>query len=639
MYDSPDSAPREKAAEMLLTALPDAVVFTDSDRVIQKVNQAFTEIFGYTADEIAGKSTRDLYADPDRYIEQGRVRYNPANRQAPAPYDMTYRRKDGSVFNAMSLGTPVRESGGRVSGYMVVLRDVTDKQQIQSDYIRLATAVAQATENVVITDPDGRIQYVNPSFEKTTGFTRSEVIGKSPSLLKSGYHDDAFYRDIWTTITSGRPWAGRIRNKRKDGSFYTEDCIISPVFSETGGIINFVGVKHDITRTLELEEKNRQTQRIESLGRLAGGVAHDINNMLFPILGFTEILLEEMPADSLHRDPIEQIRAAGVKIRNLIRQLLAFSRKQTLETGPLDLNHVIREFEKLLRKTVREDVEMQIRLHPGLPLVTADEGQMEQILMNLVVNAQNAMPHGGNIAIETGTMADAAFIRVSDTGTGMDARTRSRIFEPFFTTRGDAMGTGLGLATVYGIVKQHQGDISVNSEPGKGARFTVSLPVCKEDDQIPEKPAPETLACPRLLRQDRTALLAEDDPMALKLAQSALTRLGYDVVMAGDALACREFLSDYTGPLDLLLSDVIMPKLNGRQLHQEVVRRFPAVKTLFMSGYSHDVIARHGHLEKGLHFIAKPFSRRQLSDKLARLFNENRCGLDCPLNPDRPVCL
>lgn len=509
----------------------------------------------------------------------------------------------------------------------------------------LATAVAQATESVVITDAQGHIQYVNPSFEKNTGYTRSEAVGRTPAILKSGAHDDAFYREIWETITSGDPWAGQIRNKRKDGSFYIEDCIITPVFSESGDIINFVGVKHDITRTLELEEQTRQSQRIESLGRLAGGVAHDINNMLFPILGHTDLLLQDLPKSSLYREPIEEVHKAAEKIRDLVRQLLAFGRKQTLEMGPADLNHIISNFEKLLRKTIREDVSMEIVRDPDLPLVMADIGQVEQIIMNLVVNAHLAMPNGGRLRIETGTgqmpgmpgrarggpegkpagkqPTDCAFIRITDNGQGMDDRTRSRIFEPFFTTRPEGQGTGLGLSTVYGIVKQHQGQIRVQSEPGKGSCFTVSLPVCEMEncpgtcDLCHPKPANKKEPV-----QDtaRTVMVAEDNPMAMGIARTALERLGYEVVMAGDGKACKAFLSGYGGALDLLLSDVVMADVNGRDLHRHVVQQFPEVKTLFMSGYSHDVISHYGKGAEGLDFLAKPFSAQQLSEKLTALF-------------------
>ena len=519
---------------------------------------------------------------------------------------------------------------------------MTPSPQTEPASKMLATAVAQATESVVITDALGHIQYVNPSFEKNTGYTRSEAMGRTPAILKSGAHDDDFYRDIWETITSGEPWAGQIRNKRKDGSFYIEDCIITPVFSESGDIINFVGVKHDITRTLELEEQTRQSQRIESLGRLAGGVAHDINNMLFPILGHTDLLLQDLPKSSLYREPIEEVHKAAEKIRDLVRQLLAFGRKQTLEMGPVDLNHIIRNFEKLLRKTIREDVSMEILPRPDLPLVMADTGQVEQIIMNLVVNAHFAMPNGGRLRIETGTgrmpgmpgrarggpegkpPVACAFIRITDNGQGMDDRTRSRIFEPFFTTRPEGQGTGLGLSTVYGIVKQHQGQIRVQSEPGKGSCFTVSLPVC-ETENCPgacslctAKPAGRKEPAQGIAR---TVMVAEDNPMAMGIARTALERLGYDVVMAGDGKACKAFLSEYAGTLDLLLSDVVMAGVNGRDLHQHVVRQFPGVKTLFMSGYSHDVIAQYGKGAEGLDFLAKPFSAQQLSEKLAALFH------------------
>ena len=633
------SNPVQDGWDQLSSAMSDAVVHADVNRIITRVNPAFTRMFGFSSEEILGKSTLEIYTAAESFHEQGRLRYNPDAQGPSIPYETEYRRKNGECFRATSIGAQIRTETGDVSGFMLLVKDEAENKRMASDYVRLAAAVDQATENVVITDPGGHIQYVNPSFERTTGYSRDEAVGATPAILKSGEHDQGFYREIWTTILSGRPWSGRIKNRRKDGSFYTEDCIISPVFSAGGEIMNFVAVKHDITRTLALEEQTRRSRRIESLGRLAGGVAHDINNMLFPILGYTEIMLLDMPKTSLMREPVEEIRKAGIKVRNLVRQLLAFSRKQTLEVGPLDLNRVIGGFEKLMRKTVREDVEMVFELDASLPLVTGDLGQLEQIIMNLLVNAQHAMPDGGKIIIKTGTgvpdlatcpdvgtgkPVPYAYMRITDTGHGMDERTRRRIFEPFFTTRDENRGTGLGLATVYGIVKQHNGHIDVKTSPGNGAGFTVYLPVAapvKDGDLVQQAPANGSAPVPVHTpgKKAKKAMLAEDNAMAAGFAAKALETLGYDVIMAGDSRDCISFLDDYRGSLDLLLSDVIMPKVNGRELQGIVSEKVHGVKTLFMSGYSHDVIARHGHLEKGLDFIAKPFSIKALSQKLGSM--------------------
>ena len=620
--------------EQLGEAMPDALIRTDAHRVIRHVNPGFTLIFGYSPPEILGKSALEIYARSKFFHEQGQIRFNPGAAAPSGPYETRYRRKGGEPFSATSVGVQVRDEAGRVIGFMLMVRDDARSREAASDDMRLATAVEQATENVVITDPQGGIEYVNPSFEKTTGYTRQEVLGQTPAILKSGAHDRGFYTKIWDTILAGEPWSGQIKNRRKDGSLYTEDCIITPVFSEAGIIINFVAVKHDITRTLALEAKSRQSQRIESLGRLAGGVAHDINNLLFPILGYTDILLEDLSRTSLMREPLEEIRKAGIKVRNLVRQLLAFSRRQTLEIGPLDLNLVIREFKKLMRKTVREDVEITYELADDLPMVMGDLGQVEQILMNLLVNAQAAMPGGGQIRIATGChdvggpgepagevsgQGCFVYLRITDTGHGMDEQTRRQIFEPFFTTKEKAKGTGLGLATVYGIVKQHNGHIEVVSAPDKGADFTISLPRAEPSCQA----EPEETACFFTSTPDRTGrvMLAEDNDIAMGFAAKALEDLGFSVVVAGNSRECVDFLETYTGSLDLLLSDVIMPGINGRELERMVSQKLPGVKTLFMSGYSHEVITRQGHLEKGLNFIAKPFSKEELSTKLAAVLS------------------
>jgi PAS domain S-box-containing protein len=496
---------------------------------------------------------------------------------------------------------------------------------------RLIHAIEQTGEIVVITDTEGVIQYVNPAFTVVTGYSREEAIGQNPRLLKSGEHDEEYYADLWATITAGRTWHGSFTNRRKDGTLYHEDATISPVTDEAGNIVNYVAVKRDITASLAIEEEKahleeqvQQSQKLESIGRLAGGVAHDLNNLLSPILGYSEMLLDETSPGDESRFSLEEIVQASMRARDLVRQLLAFSRKQVLEFKPLDLNAVIENFRKLLRRTIREDVELEFELEPGLPSVSGDVGQIEQMLMNLAVNAQDAMPEGGSLTIATskveldedyaasheGTAAGTYVqLELRDTGIGMPPDVMNHIFEPFFTTKPVDKGTGLGLATVYGIIKQHGGSINVYSEPGLGTRFRIFLPLAEGMQAA----MAEAANIPASTSGDETILLVEDNSQVRKLTHRMLLRHGYNVMIAGSGVEALGLVADYDGPLDLLLTDVIMPAMSGRELYDELAASYPGMKVLYMSGYSYDVIATHGIMEESVNFIEKPF----LADSLA----------------------
>ncbi len=435
---------------------------------------------------------------------------------------------------------------------------------------------------------------------------------------------------------------GEVRNyearfRRKDGSIwwlrfsgrlYGEDKY-------------FEGVATDITESKEaeaekarLEEHSRQAQKVEAIGRLAAGVAHDMNNLLTPILGFGDMLMDDLGLDDRQRRYVDQIVQAGYRTRDLVRQLLAFGRKQTLEYKPLNLNDAIKGFEQLLRGTIREDIEIEFIPESGIQTIKADIGQIEQVIMNLAVNAQDAMPEGGRLTLET-SMADIddacaavrpgtragryVMLAVSDPGCGMDDETRENIFEPFFSTKGE-QGTGLGLATVYGIVKQHGGNIWVYSEPGMGTTFKVYLPVTEEVRA--EKKARE--ASTGELGGSETILLVEDNGQVRDFGCAVLTQQGYTVLVAEDGAEALTCLSSHDGPVHLLLTDVIMPGMNGKELFTKASQRQPGLKVLYMSGYTGNVIARHGILDEGVEFIQKPFTVHGLAARVRKLLGGHR---------------
>jgi nitrogen-specific signal transduction histidine kinase/ActR/RegA family two-component response regulator len=389
---------------------------------------------------------------------------------------------------------------------------------------------------------------------------------------------------------------------------------------------------NDVTERKQLEEQLRQSQKMEAVGQLAGGVAHDFNNLLTAITGYSELTLRWLPEDSAMRHNVLEIKKAGERAASLTRQLLAFSRRQVLQPVVLDINSLVTDVSKMLRRLVGEDIEFITLLRPEAGRINADPGQIEQVLMNLVVNARDAMPRGGKLIIETANVElDEAYadrhvavnpgsyvmLAVSDTGTGMDEETRARIFEPFFTTKEEGKGTGLGLSTVYGIVKQSGGNVWVYSEVGRGTTFKIYLPRVAEDTQE-QVPAVER---EELLRGTETILLTEDEGLVRRLVREALETYGYTVLettSGGEAISACE---GYDGPIHLLVTDVIMPGMDGRELANELTRLRPEMRVLFMSGYTDDAIVHHGVLDADMPFLQKPFSPDDLARKVREVLD------------------
>jgi PAS domain S-box-containing protein len=512
--------------------------------------------------------------------------------------------------------------------------DVTEQKADEESRARLTMAVEQAGESIVVTDTRGTIQYVNPAFERITGYDRMEVIGQTPRILKSGRQDAAFYKNLWQTLRRGEIWRGTFLNKRKDGTLYEEDAVISPVRDPSGQVVNYVAVKRDVTDVRRMEEQLRQAQKMEAVGRLAGGVAHDFNNLLTAISGYSDLLLHRLPDYSTLRRDVEEIRKAGDRAAALTRQLLAFSRRQVLQPKVLDLNTVVTNMGQMLRRLIGEDIELSTDLSPSLSRVKADPGQIEQVIVNLAVNARDAMPDGGRITIAT---ADAelspayavvhtdvrpgphVLLSVADTGQGMSDETQAHLFEPFFTTKERGKGTGLGLATVYGIVQQSGGHIRVNSAADRGSTFLIYLPrveapedgVQRADRPLLPHPSPGT----------ETVLLAEDEEMVRRLAREILSGNGYKVLEAGNGREALLLSEAHRGEIHLLLTDVVMPKMSGRELTERIRPLRPDLRILFMSGYTDDAILRHGVLEDGIPFLQKPFTAEELARKVREVLD------------------
>ena len=600
-------------------------------------NARWAEMLGYTLQEIEFnvKQWSALQHPDDREIAWRSINDHLEGRTPTYRAEYRMRAKDGQykwildqakIVERDAQGKPLRMSGTHM--------DITERKQAEAERERLMLAIGQATEAVVITDAQGMIQYVNPAFERITGYTRQEAIGRNPRILKSGEHDIAFYRDMWETLKRGESWTGRIVNRRKDGTLYTEEAAISPVRDVSQKTISYVAVQRDVTSELALETELHQAQKMESVGRLAGGVAHDFNNMLGVILGYAEVLLADIDSGHPFYAGLTEIQKAARRSADLTRQLLAFARKQTVAPKLLDLNETIAATLKMLQRMIGEDIEMAWSPGEKLWPVKIDPGQIDQILTNLCVNARDAIGGVGKVTMETANAVldeaycaehrDAApgeyvLLAVSDNGCGMDAATLGHLFEPFFTTKEVGQGTGLGLATVYGAVKQNRGHLNVSSELGAGTTFKIYLPRHRDKtDRLPDKERETTAP-----RGRETILLVEDESAILRLTALMLQREGYTVVSAGTPGEAIRLANEHAGTIHLLMSDVVMPEMNGRELAKSILSLYPGVKCLFMSGYTADVIAHRGVLHESVNFIQKPFSRKELAGKLREVLDRH----------------
>jgi PAS domain S-box-containing protein len=605
------------------------VVDPETGRLLD-VNETTCQRLGYTREEMLSMRVADLgsvgvdFSNWGKHVE--RVR-----QAGFINLEGEQKRKDGSTF---PIEASIRYVKLERDYLLVSVRDITARKQVQESHDRLAMAVDQATETVVITDIHGTILYANPAFEKTSGFTCAEALGRNSRILKSGRQDDAFYRQMWDVLGRGEIWHGHFINKRKDGKLYEEDATISPVRDITGRVINYVAVKRDVTREVQLEAQYRQSQKMEAIGTLAGGVAHDFNNILAIIQMQAGLLKNDGDLSPGQSELANDIGNAVQRATALTRQLLLFSRKQMLQPRDLDLNQSINEMIKMLMRILGEDIAVQLKLAAQPMLLHADAGTMDQVLMNLAVNARDAMPAGGRLLIETSGVefdelaaAQSAQARpgsfvclsVSDTGCGIPAEILPKIFDPFFTTKDIGKGTGLGLATVFGIVQQHQGWINVHSEVGRGTTFRIYLPrLAGMSEQITTPPA---LAAMR--GGNETILLVEDEESLRVLVQTVLSRLGYRVLEASTGVKALEIWKENRKEISLLLTDLLMPDgMTGKALSQGLLQENPKLKVVYMSGYSAEVVGKDFPLQEGVNFLAKPFQVQKLAQTVRQMLDK-----------------
>ncbi len=514
---------------------------------------------------------------------------------------------------------------GKLEQKVRELQETLDRRRkMEEELLKLSLAVEQSPVSIVITDLMGNIEFVNPKFCQITGYSAEEAAGKNPRILKSGETPPEEYRKLWATISGGGVWQGEFHNRKKNGELYWESATIAPVKNLDGAMTHYMAIKEDITEKKKLQEQLLHSQKMEAVGTLAGGIAHDFNNILTAIIGYNSIMKIRMAQGDPLLKTVSQIQKAAERATGLTRSLLAFSRKQQTDMQVVDLNSVVNGMQSMLRRLIREDIELRIsQLGEELP-VLADVGQLEQVLLNLATNACDATETGGAISITTEALKEGsgghppflkagqyALLSFADTGTGMDERVKKRIFDPFFTTKDVGRGTGLGLAICYGIIKQHDGHIECSSEPGAGTTFLIYLPLVRKDAQrsAPTKVGP-------LTKGSETVLVAEDDPAAMEVTTEILTEFGYKVIPAGDGEEAVAIFRDNCQGIDLCILDVVMPKKRGFEALEEIRRIKPAAKVLFMSGYSEDVASLDRLVKLGIDFIPKPLEIHSLLEKV-----------------------
>ena len=646
----------EESLSVTLHSIGDAVMATDTKGLVTRLNPIAESLTGWTEKEAHGRPVAEVFniineetrqpalIPVDDVLATGEV-------HGLANHTILIAR-DGTECPIADSASPIRDKNGEVLGVVLVFRDVTEEKEAErvirynerqlrilndelerrveertSEMRQALTTLDASDDGALIFDPETLVHtYVNEGMARQLGYEREELLGKTPLYFKPEYDEDS-YREILGPIVRGELRSHRFTtvHRHRDGYDFPVEVNLQYVAPE-GEKPRFIAIVRDITERQQLEEQLRQSQKMEAIGVLAGGIAHDFNNLLTAINGYSEIVLKKMPvSDPLHHN-VEEIRAAGDRAAALTTQLLAFSRKQVMKPVVHNLNDVITNIEKMLRRIIRENIDLKTVLDPDLGNINADPGQIEQVIMNLVVNARDAMPDGGRLTVETQniyldedyasehievTPGPFARMTVTDTGAGMDERTQSQIFEPFFTTKGVGQGTGLGLSTVFGIIKQSGGDIRVYSEIGHGTIFKIYLPcVDKAVEKLRWAETGDDLT------GTETVLLVEDEEVVRNLVREILATNGYTVLEAANGPEALSRCESYNGPIHLLLTDMIMPGMSGPELRDEVATLRPGIRVLFMSGYTDDSIMRNGTLDLDMSFIEKPFTPDSLSGKI-----------------------
>ena len=616
----------ERRFRKLVEFSSDVITLLDGAGTILYSTQSLKPTLGYAPGEKVGHPVFELVHPDDRPSSERLLRQVLEGGDRVVTADLRIQHKDGA-WRRLEVAAVNRLGDADVGAIVVNYHDVTERKEAEEalqealDHLR---ALIEASPLAIFSlTTDARVRTWNAAAERIFGWQAHEVIGRPLPIIPEGKEQEQ--RELRDRVIRGETLSGvATAGRRRDGKLVQLSTSAGPLFDAAGSITGIMAVSADVTEVRQLENQYRQAQKMEAVGRLAGGIAHDFNNVLTAIDGYCDLLLEDLSPEDPHRGDIREIRKAADRAAALTRQLLAFSRQQVLAPQLVDLNDLIADMRGMLERLLGEDVTFHVVPGADLGAVHADPGQLEQVVMNLAVNARDAMPEGGRLTIATADVQlDASYVglhfaaepgpyvmlAVSDTGTGMDERTKAHLFEPFFTTKEKGKGTGLGLATVYGIVKQSGGYIWVYSEPGQGTTFTVYLP------RLPGTGRPESVAPaePATLPGTETILLAEDEATVRTVVRDALQRLGYTVLEAASAEAAIEIADRHEGPIHLLLTDVVMPEQSGDRLAVRLRRARPEMRVLLVSGYPDDRVVRCTEQGQSVSYLQKPFGLETLA--------------------------
>jgi len=620
--------------ERTLFSLADAVFVVDPNtRIITACNPAVENVFGYSQKEVIGKSTEFLHVNKELYEEFARRLFPALNAAGVFRTEYRMRRKDGSVFYTENTVTEMVDDSGRRTGVVSVVSDITARRRAEEDRSRLMTAIEHTVEGITITNVDGVIEYLNPAFEKITGFKHHDMIGRDADEYLAGTHHEQFHKPLHETMISGVPWSGQLtRKKGEDGDSYDVELTVTPVYDLSGTIVQYVGVERDVTREVKLERDLRQSQKMEALGTLAGGIAHDFNNILMPITLNTELALRSTGEPDKTSENLRYVLEAAQRGRELVKQIITFSRRREQKREPVRIVPVIKEALKLLKASLPSTITISENIHDDpSEVVLADPTQIHQVLINLCTNAAHAMREGDgvlevslvsidldqNAASSHADLKPGPYLRltVSDTGEGMDREIMERIFEPFFTTKERSEGTGMGLAVVHGIVKNHGGAITVYSEVGKGSTFNIFFPRMKggfEKESISPMDVPTG--------KERILLVDDEEPV-LRSERTMLESLGYKVIAVAKSDEALKLFRAQPNEFDLVITDQTMPTMTGSELSRKLMQIKRDIPIILCTGFSEAVDEDKTRPEGIREFVMKPFTTKEMAETIRRVLD------------------
>ena len=604
----------------------------DENRNVIYWNTASTKLYGYSQEEALGERLENLIIPETMKDEviKGTQKYFQEGEQIPASKVILRNKAGGNVpvYSSHIMHTTLE---GNKEMFCIDI-DLQMLEQAEGQVRRLAKAVEQSGETIVITDTKGTIEYVNPAFTAVTGYTREEAVGQNPRILNSGKQDKDIYTDLWKTITKGKTWSGHFINQKKDGCLFTEDVSISPIFNPDGEITNYVAIKRDITEQLLTEEKYQQAQKMEAIGRLAGGIAHDFNNMLSIIFGQVEIALLKTSQEDPLRKRFKEIKTAATRSAQLTQQLLGFARKQSRDAKILNINDTVSAMLTMLKSLIGENLELHWSPQSKNPFIHIDPTHLDQILTNLIINSKDSISGTGNIIVSTSDQfLDGYFcshhrgckighyvcLTVTDTGCGMSEEVLEKIFEPFFTTKEVGKGTGLGLSMVIGLIKQNNGYIVAESLPGEGSTFNLYFP----QNVTEEHEIEISFESKGIITGSETILVVEDENALLTSIKNMLEGAGYNVLTAQGPFAAIQLVEKYKETIDLVLTDIVMPKMDGVELSEHLKKVKHGIKVLYMSGYPRDHLRNKDTLNTSAKMLTKPFTMHQLTQTVREVLD------------------